>query len=155
MKILKILSLVVIVTAVVVALAAPIGPLPGFIIGGDPTPAPASWPDTSGVHEITLGVPGTPSRVVTIWVVDYQGELHVVGSRESGWVKMIGDGAPVEMRLGNSTYTLAAVPVTEGWQPVLEAYVAKYEPDYPEIVAGFPEVDQARDTMGVFRLSRD
>jgi hypothetical protein len=154
MRILKIIALLVVVAAIGVAIVAPIGPLPGFFIGGEPTPAPASWPDTSRTHEIRLKVPGTLPRVVTIWVIDHEGELYVVGSRESGWVKMIGQGAPVEMRLDDRTYALNAVAVTEGWQAVLEAYVAKYEADYPEIVAGFPKVDEARDQVAVFRLSR-
>jgi len=154
MKALKIVIAVVLSALVVVAFVAPVGPLPGFIVGGEPTPPPASWPDTSGVHEIRLKVPGTLPRVVTIWVVDHEGELHVVGSRDSGWVSMIGQGAPVEMRLDDRTYALNAVPVTEGWQSVLEAYVAKYEPDYPEIVAGFPPVAEASERIAVFRLSR-
>ena len=100
MKILKIIFAVALSALVVVAVAAPIGPLPGFFIGGEQSAPPASWPDTSGVHEIRLKVPGTLPRVVTIWVIDRGGELHVVGNRDSGWVKMIGQGAPVEMRLG-------------------------------------------------------
>ena len=154
MKILKIASGLVLVVAVVIAIAAPIGPLPGFFIGGEQSAAPAKWPDTSAVHEIQLKVPGTLPRVVTIWVVDHEGELYVVGSRGSGWVKMIGQGAPVEMRLEGRTYALKAVPVTEGWEAVLEAYVEKYRPDYPEIVADFPPVDEARDQVAVFRLIR-
>lgn len=154
MKILKIISAVALSALVVVALVAPIGPLPGFFIGGEPTAPPASWPDTSGVHEIRLKVPGMLPRVVTIWVIDHEGELHVVGSRDSGWVKMIGQGTPVEMRLDDRTYSLNATPVTEGWQAVFEAYVAKYKPGYPEIVAGMPPVAEAKDRVGVFRLSR-
>jgi hypothetical protein len=154
MKILKIIALAIVAAAIVLAFVAPIGPLPGFFIGGAQTKAPASWPDTSGVHEIRLKVPGTLPRVVTIWVIDHEGELYVVGSRESGWVKMIGQGAPVAMRLEERTYALNAVPVTGNWQDVLEAYVEKYRPDYPEIVADFPPVDEARDQVAVFRLSR-
>ncbi len=153
MKILKIIIAVALSALVVVALVAPIGPVPGFFIGGEQTAPPASWPDTSGVHEIRLKVPGTLPRVVTIWVIDHEGELHVVGRRDSGWVKMIGQGAPVEIRLGDRTYSLNAAPLTEGWQAVLEAYVAKYKPDYPEIIAGMPPVSEAQDRV-VFRLSR-
>ncbi len=153
MRILTIIIAVALSALVVVAWVAPIGPLPGFFIGGEHTAAPASWPDTSGVHEIRLKVPGTLPRVVTIWVIDHAGELHVVGHRDSGWVKMIGRGAPVEMRLGDRTYSLNATPLTEGWQAVLEAYVAKYKPHYPEIIAGLPPVAEATDRV-VFRLSR-
>ena len=47
----------------------PIGPMPGFFIGGQPIPVPKAWPDTSKVDEILLKLPGTPPRVVIIWVV--------------------------------------------------------------------------------------
>jgi hypothetical protein len=66
---------------------------------------------------------------------------------------MIGQGAPVELRLGDRTYSLNATPLREGWQAVLEAYVAKYKPNYPEIIAGMPPVAEATDRV-VFRLSR-
>ena len=154
MKILRIAAIALLGLLVMVALVAPIGPLPGFFIGGTPASAPDRWPDTSEVHEIRLKVPGTLPRVVIIWVIEYLGELHVVGSQESGWVTRIGAGGPVEMRLGDSTYALNAVPVSQGWQEILEAYVAKYEPDYPDIVAGFPSLEEAEGTIAVFRLER-
>ncbi|MGE0622077.1 MAG: hypothetical protein AB7I04_00645 [Pseudomonadales bacterium] len=154
MKFLKISLLVVGVLLIGLAVAAPIGPLPGFFIGGTPATAPATWPDTSEIHEIRLRVPGTLPRVVIIWVVDYQGALHVVGARDSGWVTMLGAGSPVKMRLADNTYELTATPVLEGWERVLEAYVEKYRPDYPDIVAGFPAVEEAGDQVAVFRLDR-
>ncbi len=147
-----ILGLIVILL-VVVAVAAPIGPLPGLFIGGTPTTAPASWPDTSATHEISLKVPGTLPRVVTIWVIQHQGALHVVGAPDSGWVSMLGDGGPVQMRMGDRTYDLVATRMTDGWEPVLEAYVAKYRPDYPEIIAGFPPLEEAEGQFALFRLA--
>ena len=42
----------------------PIGPMPGFFIGGQPTPVSKAWPDTSKVDEILLKVPGILPRVV-------------------------------------------------------------------------------------------
>jgi hypothetical protein len=140
--------------ALVVVLVAPIGPMPGVFIGGTSTKAPEQWGDASNVDEIMLRVPGTPPRVVIIWVVEHGGELHVVGGRDSGWVKMIGVGSPVELRVDDSTYSLNASPVAEGWQEILEAYVAKYRADYPDIVAGFPSIDEAADLVTVFRLDR-
>lgn len=150
----KIALLVVLGLLLVVALVAPIGPVPGFFIGGKDAAAPAQWPDTSSVHEIKLKVPGTPPRVVIIWVVDHEGELHVVGGKESGWVQMIGEGGPVAMRLGDDTYALNATPVEEGWQSVLEAYVGKYEADYPDIIEGFPTLEESEGLVAVFRLDR-
>lgn len=154
MKLLRISLLVIVVLLIVLVFAAPIGPLPGFFIGGTPTTAPSSWPDTSEVHEIRLRVPGTLPRVVIIWVVDYQDALYVVGAKGSGWVSMLGQRGPVEMRLGDMTYALTATPVREGWEGVLEAYVEKYRPDYPDIVAGFPAIAEAEDQVAVFRLDR-
>ncbi len=154
MKIVKIVVAVVVIDLLIAAYLLPIGPVPGFIIGGTPTTTPTAWPDTSGVHEISLGVAGTLPRVVIIWVVDHEGELHVVGSKESGWVNMLGEGGPVEMRLGENTYALTAVRVTEGFEGILASYIGKYEKDYPEMIAGFPKLEEARDSVGVFRLER-
>jgi hypothetical protein len=36
---------------------------------------------------------------------------------------------------------------------VIAAYKDKYRPDYPDIVAGFPSVEEGRDEFGVFRLT--
>ena len=55
--------------SVIMVCATRIGPMPGFFIGGQPTPVPKAWPDTSKVDEILLKLPGTLPRVVIIWVV--------------------------------------------------------------------------------------
>jgi len=154
MKAFKIALPAVLALLMVVALVAPIGPLPGLFIGGTLTNAPKQWDDTSSVQEIMLRVPGTLPRVVIIWVVEHGGELHVVGNKDSGWVTMLGTGSPVEMRIGDTTYALDASVVTEGWQQILEAYVAKYQADYPDVVAGFPAIDEAEHLVAVFRLDR-
>ncbi len=154
MKALKIGLASILALLLALVLIAPVGPMPGLFIGGTQAQAPAQWGDTSKVHEITLKVPGTLPRVVTIWVIEYNEALHVVGSKDSRWVTMIGAGSPVEMRLGDSTYALNASGVTEGWQPILEAYVAKYEVDYPDIIAGFPSLEEAEGLVAVFRLDR-
>lgn len=130
----------------------PIGPMPGFFIGGQPTPVPKAWPDTSKVDEILLKVPGILPRVVIIWVVQVDSALYVVGSRSSGWVQRIADGANVEMRLSGNTYALAAVPIKQELERVVDAYKNKYRADYPDIVAGFPTLEEAGDQFGVFRL---
>lgn len=154
MKILKILSTIVVLLAIVFAFVAPIGPVPGFFIGGSQTPAPDPWMDTSATHEIKLSVPGTPPRVVIIWLVQHDGSLYVVGSADSGWVTRIGEGGRVQMRLDDNLYDLDAARIREGLEPVLAAYVAKYEPDYPEIVAEFPSIEEGGDLFAVFRLDR-
>jgi len=155
MKALKI-GLVVLGMVVLIGIAiAPVGPLPGFFIGGKPVDVPAQWPATHEVDEIRLRVPGFLPRVVIIWVVESAGELYVVGARDSGWVSMLGEGAAVEMRLGESTYRLHAVAVREGWEAGLTAYVDKYRQDYPDIIAGFPTIEEARSQVTVFRLERN
>ena len=154
MKLLRIAAIVVVVLAAIVVVAAPIGPLPGFFIGGEATSAPTPWPDTSEVDEIRLKVPGTLPRVVIIWVIDHEGELYVLGSSDSGWVRGIGAGGPVEMRLGDQTFALTATPVREGMREIFEAYVAKYEADYPDIIAGMPSIEEAESFASIFRLDR-
>lgn len=150
----RVASIIVLVLAAALAILAPVGPLPGFFIGGVATEAPPQWPDTSSTHEIELKVPGTLPRVVIIWVIQHDGELYVVGAKDSGWVSMLGEGGPVEMRLEGNTYALDATLVTQGWEPAMTAYVAKYRPDHPDIVAGFPAIEDADESISVFRLDR-
>ena len=154
MRALKIGLSLIGLAALILITIAPIGPMPGLFIGGTPATAPAQWPDTADVDEIRLRVPGFLPRVVIIWVVESAGELHVVGARDSGWVSMLGEGGPVEMRLGDSTYPLSAVAIHTGFEAVLTAYVDKYRKEYPGIIAGFPSVHEARSTVSVFRLER-
>lgn len=154
MKVTKILALTLVVVIVVVIYAAPLGPLPGIFIGGTPSALPAEWGDTGKIHEIKLEVgQGMIPRVVIIWVVQADGNLHVVGSKDSGWTTTLGTGGPVRMRMGDKTYAMEATLVTQGWQGVLDAYVKKYEADYPDIVQGFPDIEEAAQTTAVFRLT--
>ena len=154
MKIVKIVAALLVVALLGVALVAPIGPLPGIFIGGTETPIPDAWGATGDVDEIKLQVgEGLLPRVVIIWVIQVGGDLHVVGAADSGWTTMIGQGGPVRMRMGDETFDLQADQVTVGWQPVLEAYVEKYRADYPEIIAGFPSIEDAEGTISVFRLT--
>ena len=153
MKLLKILAPLCLVLFVALVFVAPVGPLPGILIGGTPSEVPGSWGETSGIHEITLEVPGPLPRVVIIWVVQLRGDLYIVGSRDSGWVSMLGEGGPVRMRMEDNTYSLNATLLDTGWERAMEAYLAKYRPGYPEIVDGFPSLDDAAGSFSVFRLS--
>jgi hypothetical protein len=154
MRALKIAVPAILGLVLLVVVVGPIGPMPGLFIGGTSTNAPEKWGDAANADQIRLRVPGGLPRVVIIWVVEHGGELHVVGIKDSGWVKMIGAGSPVEVRIKDSTYPLRASPVVEGWQQILEAYVEKYQPKYPDIVAEFPSLDEAADQVAVFRLDR-
>lgn len=153
MKILKIVLSIVVVLVVVLAFLAPIGPLPGLLIGGEETPVPDNWGDTSQLHEIKLKVPGTIPRVVTIWVVQYESDLYIVGNSTSGWVKLLGTGGPVSLRIEGKTFGLNASQVVTGWQPIMLKYVDKYRPDYPDIIESFPSVEDAEGEISVFKLS--
>ncbi len=153
-KAIKIIIPLLLVTAGALVWMVPIGPLPGMFIGGQSAEVPASWQDTSDVHEISLEVTGgIVPRVVTIWVVQVQGDMHIVGYQGSGWVDQLADGGPVRMRLGDQTYLMNSQKITEGWENILEAYTNKYRADYPDIVNGFPAIEDARETIAVYRLT--
>jgi hypothetical protein len=154
MKFLKILAPLGLTCLVALGFVAPVGPLPGIWIGGVPSDVPSSWGETSGIHEITLEVPGLLPRVVIIWVVQSEGDLYIVGSRDSGWVSMLGEGGSVRMRMEDNTYLLNAALLDTGWERAMDAYLAKYRSDYPEIVDGFPALEDAAGSFSVFRLSR-
>ncbi len=152
MKIVKGIVSGLLVVAIVLAFVAPLGPVPGFFIGGEQTDAPAVWPDTSSIDEISLKVEGGIPRVVTIWVVDSGGDLYVVGNNDSGWVQKLGGGGAVEMRLEDKTYALTAESVKTGFEAIWSAYVAKYQADYPDIIASFPPLEEAAKGASIFRL---
>ena len=154
MRLVKLASGLAVVLGLVWLVAAPIGPVPGVFIGGTSTAPPQTWEDTSRIDEIRLKVPGLIPRVVIIWVIDYAGELYILGMKGAGWTGMIGEGAAVEVRVGDRTYALRATPVREGLRPIVEAYKAKYEPGYPDLVARLPPVDQAAEVAAVFWLER-
>ncbi len=154
MKILKVVATLLVALVLVAIVAAPIGPMPGFFIGGSQTQPPEIWPDTSSVHNVQLKVPGGLPRVVTIWMAEVAGDLYVAGAKDSGWVRKIGAASPVELRIGDNTFALSAVAVTEDRQAILTAWLDKYEPDYPDIVSDFRNDPQSADNATVFRLER-
>jgi hypothetical protein len=154
MKLVKIIAVVLVLVAAVLIFVAPIGPLPGIFIGGTDATVPENWGDTSTRHEIKLEVHGSIPRVVTVWVIQVDGVLHVVGSNESGWVKMLGDGGPVRVRMDDKTYTLDARRLSTAWQGILTAYADKYRADYPDIVNSFSEPEKAQASAAVFKLSK-
>ena len=154
MKALKIGSGIVGIIILLVILLAPIGPVPGFFIGGAATAAPAQWQDTSALHEVRLRVGGGVPRVVIIWVVQVDNELYVVGANDSGWVSKLGDGGAVSLRIEGATYELNATRLSSGQLPVVEAYQEKYRADYPDIVSGMGSANNMIAGAAIFRLSR-
>jgi hypothetical protein len=154
MKILKIGSLILLFALVVAAVAAPVGPMPGLLIGGSASEVPASWGDTRSIHEIQLQIGEGPiGRTVIIWTVQIDGDLYITGQKDSGWTRGIGSGGPVRLQLEGNLYELTATPVTVGQADVLAAWLDKYSPDYPELVEGFPSPEEAIRTSAVFRLT--
>ena len=154
MRIAKIALTVPVVLAATVLVTAPIGPLPGVFIGGAETPTPAVWEDTSGVDEIRLKAPGVIPRVVIIWVIDFEGELYVLGMKSSGWIRRIGAGGPVQIRIGDRTYAVRATPVEDRLEAIYAAYIAKYEPNYPDLIASMPSLEEGRELAVIYRLDR-
>lgn len=155
MKVFKFAIPIIVLIFAALLWLAPIGPVPGVFIGGTLTDTPDTWGDTSTTHEIQLKVEGgLLPRVVTIWVIQVDGELHVVGNKESGWVSTLGQGGAVQMRLEGKTYNLNARAVNSNLETIVEQYKNKYRPDYPDIVEGFPTLEEAASFMMVFKLAK-
>ena len=146
----------IILMAMGFAWLAPLGSVPGIFIGGTETDVPEHWGNTSATEEILLEVPGIPPRVVIIWVVQVRDDLYVSGANESGWVKMLGAGGPVRVRMGDNTFSLQASTVTAGWQDILEASRNKYRVnfDFAELIDRWPPIEESAGLTTVFRLTR-
>jgi hypothetical protein len=154
MKILKIGAVTLVIALVVAAIAAPLGPLPGFLIRGSASAVPDQWGDTRPIHEIKLQIGDGPiGRTVIIWMVQVDGNLHVVGQNDSGWARGIGAGGPVRMQMQGNLYELTATPVTTDQARLFAAWRDKYVADYPEIIDGFPPAEEAARNATVFRLT--
>jgi hypothetical protein len=98
-------------------------------------------------------VKGTIPRVVIIWFVSINNELYIVGETDSGWVSMLENGDIVQMRLQDSTYSLQANIVTSGEEEILQAWLVKYEADYPEFV-NTSASEEFLEYSSIYRLSR-
>ncbi|NKC00631.1 MAG: hypothetical protein GKR90_19355 [Pseudomonadales bacterium] len=154
MKFLKIGAIVLLVVGVIAAIAAPLGPMPGLLIGGTDSEVPSSWGDTKSIDEIHLQIGVGPiGRTVIIWTVQVDGDLYVTGQKDSGWTQGIGSGGPVRLRMADKLYELNASPVTENQVEILNAWLAKYAVNYPEITSAFPDPEESLQTSALFRLS--
>lgn len=151
MKILKMVSVLVVIDLAAVAIAAPLGPMPGLLIGGSASAAPASWDDTHPVQEIHLQVGAGPiGRTVIIWVVQVDGDLYVTGQKDSGWARGIGTGGAVRVQMAGKLYDLIASPIAEGQVGVLAVWQEKYAIHYPEAMSQFPPPEEVARTAVVF-----
>lgn len=155
LKLLKYIAAALFLILALVAVLAPIGPLPGIFIGGSASAAPQVWQDTSQVDEVRLRVTGAVPRVVIIWIVQQDNQLYVIGADGSGWVSMLGQGGPVQLRIGDATYSLLARKVTEGQLPVIAAYQNKYRADYPAIVGDMGAPEDMINGASVYLLARE
>ena len=64
-----------------VAMAAPIGPMPGIRLGGSPATTPAEWSSVTLPEEVNLATSaGLLPHVVIIWVVESDNHLYVIGA---------------------------------------------------------------------------
>jgi hypothetical protein len=145
--------IVFIVLTVVVALAAPIGPMPGVRLGGSPATAPAQWSSVNLPGEVRLATSaGMLPHVVIIWVVESDDRLYVVGAPDSAWVEGATRSPDVSLRIGDDTYEMRATRLEPGRQDIVQKYIDRYKDDYPDIIADFPPVEEFSQGAAVFEL---
>ncbi len=145
---------VLVVGLIVVAIAAPIGPMPGIRIGGTPADAPDTWSAAELPDEVLFATyDGALPYVVTIWIVESGGGLYVVGDPESTWVKKATSASDVKVRINDAVYDMRATRMPPGRVDVLQAYVDRYKADYPEIIDSFPPVPDLAQGSALFELS--
>ncbi len=139
---------------IILAIAAPIGPMPGFRIGGDAAEPPDSWRGAELPDNILFGTyDGLFPYVVTIWVVESGGNLYVVGDPASTWVEKATSSGDVRVRINDSVYDMQATRLPPGRADVLQAYIDRYQADYPEIIDGFPPLEEFAQGSALFQLA--
>ena len=145
---------ILVVTLIVLALAAPIGPMPGLRIGGTAAQAPTSWAAAELPDEVLFATYDGPlPYVVTIWIVESGGSLYVVGDPESTWVRKANSTSDVKVRIDDAVYEMRATRMPPGRIDVLEAYVNRYKDDYPEIINSFPPLPELAQGSALFELT--
>lgn len=145
--------IVLVVLLLGVAVAAPLGPMPGFRIGGTAADAPASWAGAELPDEVLFATYDGLPYVVTIWIVESNGGLYVVGDPASTWVEKATSSADVRVRINDATYDMRATRQPPGRVDVLQAYVDRYQADYPEIIDSFPPLDELAQGSALFELT--
>jgi hypothetical protein len=138
-----------------VALAAPIGPMPGFRLGGNDATPPDQWSAAALPEEIRLATfAGMLPHVVIIWVVESDNRLYVIGSPDSTWVEGATLSPDVRVRIGDNAYDMRATRLNPGPRYLFEKYINRYKDSYPDIIAGFPPMDEFSQGAALFELTR-
>jgi len=146
--------IVSVIVLVAIAFIAPIGPMPGIRIGGSAAEAPDSWTDTELPEEVRFGTYDGPlPYVVTIWVVESGGRLHVIGAPGSTWVEKATHSPEVRIRIGDHVYDMHANRLGPGHEDIFQTYVDRYQAGYPDIVGDFPPVAEFAREGALFELT--
>ena len=146
---------VLIVLGLGVALAAPIGPMPGFRLGGDSATPPAEWSSVALPEEVRLATYASAlPHVVIIWVVESNNRLYLVGAPDSTWVEGATQSADVRLRIGNEAYDMRAARLETGRRDIVQKYIDRYKDNYPDIIAGFPPIEEFSQGAAIFELVR-
>jgi hypothetical protein len=152
---LKIVLIVLLVVVLGAAIAAPIGPMPGFRIGGNDADAPEQWSSIDIPGEVRLAsYSGLLPHVVIIWIVESDNRLYVIGDPASAWVEGATNAPDVRLRMGDNTYDMRATRLQPGPQEIFLKYINRYKDDYPEIIDSFPPPEEFATGAALFELTR-
>jgi hypothetical protein len=137
------------------AVAAPIGPMPGFRLGGSEASAPAQWSSATLPEEVRLATfAGMLPHVVIIWVVESDNRLYVIGAPDSTWVAGASQAPEVRLRIADNAYDMRATRLDPGPAHLFEKYLDRYRDNYPDIIAGFPPMEEFSQGAALFELTR-
>ncbi len=145
--------IVLFVLALGVALAAPIGPMPGIRLGGNLASPPAQWSSVTLPEEVRLATfAGILPHVVIICVVESDNRLYVIGAPDSTWVEGATRSPDVRLRIGDNAYGMRATRIEPGRQDIFQMYIDRYKDNYPKIIATFPPVEEFSQGDALFEL---
>ncbi|MDH3644027.1 MAG: DUF2255 family protein [Gammaproteobacteria bacterium] len=146
---------VLIVVVLGVALAAPIGPMPGIRLGGDSATPPAEWASVNLPEEVRLAThAGALPHVVIIWVVESGNRLYVIGAPDSAWVEGATQSPDVRLRIDGNAYDMRATPLEAGRREIAQKYIDRYKDNYPDIISGLPPIDEFSQGAAILELAR-
>lgn len=116
----------------------PIGPMPGLVIGGEPTDVPDDFSTvaTTNLVQIKTQRWGWLPQVHHIWAVGIDDAVYVVAVPGASWRDRVSQDPNVQLRIRDATYNLIANEISSDAerQRAYNAYVAKYAGELEEVL---------------------
>ena len=129
----------------------PMGPVPGFALGGEEQPAPDDFAfvQDHDLIQIRTHFGGWLPQVHHIWGVGVDNGIYAIAVEGASWRARIDEDPNVLLRVGDAHYQLTATSVDDvvEVQRVFDAYIEKYGSQLEEILGRPGTIEDMSDLI--------